>query len=113
MGQGLTSVAIGRAPVGLVALVILAQPPFSALFAWATLGETMTPQQIARRRGHPRRGAAGAAEIGGDGRRRTPTMAAARRTELRATKWPGDVRKYQIRAASGIRFAGEESRRLE
>ncbi len=46
MGQGLTSVAIGRTPVGLVALVILAQPPFSALFAWATLGETMTPQQI-------------------------------------------------------------------
>ena len=46
MGQGLTSVAIGRAPVGLVALVILAQPPFSALFAWATLGETMTAQQM-------------------------------------------------------------------
>ena len=47
MGQGLTSVAMGRAPVGLVALVILAQPPFSALFAWLVLGEAMTPLQIA------------------------------------------------------------------
>jgi len=46
MGQGLTSVAIGRVPVGLVALVILAQPPFSALIAWAVLGETMSPLQI-------------------------------------------------------------------
>ena len=35
MGQGLTSLAIGRTPVGIVALVILAQPPFSALIAWA------------------------------------------------------------------------------
>jgi drug/metabolite transporter (DMT)-like permease len=47
MGQGLTSVALGRAPVGLVALVILAQPPFSALFAWFVLGEAMTPLQFA------------------------------------------------------------------
>ena len=47
MGQGLTSVAMGRAPVGLVALVILAQPPFSALFAWLVLGEAMAPPQIA------------------------------------------------------------------
>ena len=47
MGQGLTAVAMGRAPVGLVALVILAQPPFSALFAWLVLGEAMTPLQIA------------------------------------------------------------------
>jgi drug/metabolite transporter (DMT)-like permease len=47
MGQGLTSVAIGRAPVGLVALVILAQPPFSALIAWLVLGEAMTPLQFA------------------------------------------------------------------
>ncbi len=46
MGQGLTSVAVGRVPVSLVALVILAQPPFSALFAWATLGETMSAQQV-------------------------------------------------------------------
>ncbi len=46
MGQGLTSVAVGRVPVSLVALVILAQPPFSALFAWATLGETMTGRQV-------------------------------------------------------------------
>ena len=47
MGQGLTSVAIGRVPVGLVALVILAQPPVSALIAWAVLGEAMTPLQMA------------------------------------------------------------------
>lgn len=46
MGQGLTSVAIGRVPVGVVALVILAQPPFSALIAWAVLGEMMSPLQI-------------------------------------------------------------------
>jgi drug/metabolite transporter (DMT)-like permease len=46
MGQGLTSVAIGRLPVGLVALVILAQPPFSALIAWFVLGETMTALQM-------------------------------------------------------------------
>ena len=35
MGQGLTSVALGRVPVAQVALVILAQPPVSALLAWA------------------------------------------------------------------------------
>jgi drug/metabolite transporter (DMT)-like permease len=46
MGQGLTSAAMGRAPVGLVALVILAQPPFSALAAWGVLGEGMTPLQM-------------------------------------------------------------------
>jgi drug/metabolite transporter (DMT)-like permease len=46
-GQGLTSAAMGRAPVGLIALVLLAQPPFSALIAWSVLGESMTPQQIA------------------------------------------------------------------
>jgi drug/metabolite transporter (DMT)-like permease len=44
--QGLTSVAMGRAPVGLVALVLLAQPPFSALIAWIVLGEAMAPLQI-------------------------------------------------------------------
>jgi drug/metabolite transporter (DMT)-like permease len=47
LGQGLTSVAIGRLPVGLVALVLLAQPPFSALIALLVLGETMTTLQIA------------------------------------------------------------------
>jgi drug/metabolite transporter (DMT)-like permease len=47
LGQGLTSIAVGRAPVGLVALVILAQPPFSALFAWGALGEAMTALQLA------------------------------------------------------------------
>ena len=46
LGQGLTSVAVGRLPVGLVALIILAQPPFSALIALLVLGETMTPLQI-------------------------------------------------------------------
>jgi drug/metabolite transporter (DMT)-like permease len=46
LGQGLTSVAIGRLPVGLVALVILAQPPFSALIALLVLGETMTSLQM-------------------------------------------------------------------
>ena len=47
MGQGLTSVAIGRVPVGLVAVVLLAVPPFSALLAWSVLGEAMTPLQMA------------------------------------------------------------------
>jgi drug/metabolite transporter (DMT)-like permease len=46
LGQGLTSVAIGRLPVGVVALVILAQPPFSALIALLVLGETMTSLQM-------------------------------------------------------------------
>lgn len=46
IGQGLTSVAIGRMPVGLVALVILAQPPFSAFIAWMVLAETMSPLQM-------------------------------------------------------------------
>jgi len=46
-GQGLTSLAIGRTPVGLVALVILAQPPVSALLAWGVLGEAMTGLQMA------------------------------------------------------------------
>jgi drug/metabolite transporter (DMT)-like permease len=46
IGQGLTSVAIGRVPVGLVALIILAQPPFSALIAWMVVGETMNPLQM-------------------------------------------------------------------
>ncbi|MGA2044167.1 MAG: DMT family transporter [Roseiarcus sp.] len=47
LGQGLTSVAIGRVPVGLLALVILAQPPVSALLAFLILGETMSGAQIA------------------------------------------------------------------
>ena len=46
LGQGLTSLAIGRTSVGLVALVILAQPPFSALIALGVLGEAMTGLQI-------------------------------------------------------------------
>jgi drug/metabolite transporter (DMT)-like permease len=47
LGQGLTSLAMGRAPVGVIALVVLAQPPFTALAAWTVLGETMTPLQFA------------------------------------------------------------------
>jgi drug/metabolite transporter (DMT)-like permease len=47
IGQGLTSVAVGRAPVGLIAVVILAQPPFSALIAWFVLHEAMSPLQMA------------------------------------------------------------------
>jgi drug/metabolite transporter (DMT)-like permease len=47
LGQGLTSAAMGRVTVGVIALVILAQPPFSALAAWTVLGEGMTPLQIA------------------------------------------------------------------
>ena len=46
LGQGLTSVAMGRAPVAVIALVILAQPPFSALAAWTVLGEGMMPLQM-------------------------------------------------------------------
>jgi drug/metabolite transporter (DMT)-like permease len=47
MGQGLTSVALGRVPVTRIAVVILAQPPVSALLAWAVLGETMSAIQMA------------------------------------------------------------------
>ena len=47
MGQGLTSVALGRVPVAQVALVLLAQPPVSAGIAWALLGEGMTRLQMA------------------------------------------------------------------
>ncbi|HLW91726.1 MAG TPA: DMT family transporter [Roseiarcus sp.] len=46
LGQGLTSVAIGRLPVGPLALVILVQPPFSALIAYLVLGENMSPLQM-------------------------------------------------------------------
>ena len=46
IGQGLTSLAIGRTPVAIVALVLLAQPPFSALLAWGVLGEAMTGLQM-------------------------------------------------------------------
>ncbi len=46
IGQGLTSLALGRTTVGLVALVILAQPPFTALIAWGVLGEAMTGMQM-------------------------------------------------------------------
>jgi len=45
-GQGLTSVAMGRVPVGAIALVLLAQPPVSALIAWVVLGEPMSTLQM-------------------------------------------------------------------
>ena len=47
MGQGLTSVALGRVPVAQVALVLLAQPPVSALIAWVVLDESMSQVQMA------------------------------------------------------------------
>ena len=45
-GQGLTSVAVGRVPVGLVAVVLLAQPPVSAVLAYLVVGEPMSMLQI-------------------------------------------------------------------
>ena len=45
-GQGLTSVALGRAPVALIAIVVLAQPPVSALLAWLVLHEPMGATQM-------------------------------------------------------------------
>jgi drug/metabolite transporter (DMT)-like permease len=46
LGQGLTSVALGRAPVALVAVFVLAQPPVSALLAYWVFGEPMSPVQM-------------------------------------------------------------------
>jgi drug/metabolite transporter (DMT)-like permease len=45
-GQGLTSVAVGRVPVGLVAVVLLAQPPVSAFLAYFVVGEPMSGLQM-------------------------------------------------------------------
>ena len=45
-GQGLTSVALGRAPVALIAIVVLAQPPVSAMLAWLALHEPMGATQL-------------------------------------------------------------------
>jgi drug/metabolite transporter (DMT)-like permease len=47
LGQGLTSIALGRIPVAQVALVLLAQPPVSAFIAWIVLDESMTQMQMA------------------------------------------------------------------
>ncbi len=44
-GQGLTSVAIGRVPIGLVAIVILVQPAVTAGLAYLILNEPMTALQ--------------------------------------------------------------------
>jgi drug/metabolite transporter (DMT)-like permease len=45
-GQGLTSIAVGRVPVGLVALVILTWAPLSAFLAWAILDERLNTLQV-------------------------------------------------------------------
>jgi drug/metabolite transporter (DMT)-like permease len=37
---------MGRVPVGIIAIVLLAQPPVSALLAWFVLGEHMNVFQI-------------------------------------------------------------------
>lgn len=58
MGQALTSIAVGRAPVGLIAVVILAQPPFSALFARGRARRGDNRSADAGRRRHSRGGAA-------------------------------------------------------
>ncbi len=46
LGQGLTSIAMGRVPVGIVATVLLAQPPVSAALAWFVVGEGVNTLQI-------------------------------------------------------------------
>jgi drug/metabolite transporter (DMT)-like permease len=45
-GQGLTAIAIGRVPVGLVAVVILTWAPVSAFLAWLILGESLNALQV-------------------------------------------------------------------
>ncbi len=47
LGQGLTSIAIGRVPVGIIAVIWFAQPPVSTLLAWLVLGEAIDAYQIA------------------------------------------------------------------
>jgi drug/metabolite transporter (DMT)-like permease len=44
-GQGLLSVALGRLPAAFSALVIFLEAIFAALFAWALLGEAVSPLQ--------------------------------------------------------------------
>jgi drug/metabolite transporter (DMT)-like permease len=46
LGQGLTSIAMGRVPVGIIATVLLAQPPVSAVLAWIVVGEGINRFQI-------------------------------------------------------------------
>ncbi len=46
MGQGLTSIAMGRIPVGIVATVLLVQPPVTAVLAWIVVGERINSLQI-------------------------------------------------------------------
>ncbi|MDR3374372.1 MAG: DMT family transporter [Ancalomicrobiaceae bacterium] len=46
LGQGLTSIAMGRVPVGVIAIVLLAQSPVSALLAYLVVGEEIAALQI-------------------------------------------------------------------
>lgn len=46
-GQGLTSIGLGRVPVGIVAVVLLTWAPMSAFLAWAVLGEGLSSLQVA------------------------------------------------------------------
>jgi drug/metabolite transporter (DMT)-like permease len=46
LGQGLTSIAMGRVSVGLVALVILTWAPMSAFWAWVVFDERLTAFQL-------------------------------------------------------------------
>jgi drug/metabolite transporter (DMT)-like permease len=45
-GQGLTSIAVGRVPVGIVAIVLLTWAPMSAFWAWMVFNERMTALQV-------------------------------------------------------------------
>ncbi|MDR3496834.1 MAG: DMT family transporter [Ancalomicrobiaceae bacterium] len=46
IGQGLTSIAMGRVPVGIIAIVLLAQSPISALLAYLVVGEAISALQM-------------------------------------------------------------------
>jgi drug/metabolite transporter (DMT)-like permease len=45
-GQGLTSIGVGRVPVGLVAIVMLTWAPISAFLAWAIFDERLNTLQV-------------------------------------------------------------------
>ena len=45
-GQGLTSIAVGRIPVGLVAIISLTWAPMSAFWAWMIFNEQMNAFQL-------------------------------------------------------------------
>ena len=54
-GQGLTSIAVGRVPVGLVAIVMPDMGADVGLLAWVIFDEQLNALQVWRRGGHPRR----------------------------------------------------------